>query len=721
MNEREKQLKVTKTIILHGGDERQKRDEILDYFFATYDLYEKLFETLTEEAYFMRADRLRHPLIFYFGHTATFYVNKMTLAKLLPGRLNSEFESLFAIGVDEMSWDDLLVDGYVWPPLEDVRRYRAEVREKVGDAIRTCSLSLPISWDDPIWSVLMGIEHERIHLETSAVLIRQLPLRVLSGTADGFWNRYEGVEPSSASSFVPTNELLSASEESKKMILGRPVGHDVYGWDTDYGSQKSTVPPFRASKFLVSNGEFLEFVQSGGYCDEANWSEEGKGYLTFRKKEENCHPLFWVPDRDSYRLRLMLEEVDMPWDWPVEVNYLEAKAFCNWIGVKSGKKIRLPMEDEYHVLRSEIPLDQHTWEKAPGNINLEYYCSSTPVNLFPPTSRGFHDVVGNVWQHTETPVDAFPGFRVHPYYDDFSVPTYDLQHNVIVGGSWISTGNEATLHARYAFRRHFYQFAGFRYVETDRPIEIRTSAYENDEVVNDYNEFHYGPEYLGVENFAKAVAGVALRASKNRPQRRALDLGCAVGRSVFELAKEFDYVLGLDFSARFIRSALNLKEKGSLSYKIRAEGDLMEKKTVSLLDFGLDESKDRSEFFQADACNLDPRYGNYDLVLAANLVDRLYNPSIFLGMIHDRIVIGGLLVLSCPYSWSEEHTPKERWIGGFVDEKGKEVKTLDGLKDHLSAHFRLVGKPVDLPFVLRETSRKFQYNVVEITVWERFA
>ena len=720
MSESEKKLKVTKTICLQGGNEREKRQEILEYFYATYDLYEKLFEPLSDEAFFMRADRLRHPLVFYFGHTATFYVNKMTLAKLLPGRLNPEFESLFAIGVDEMSWDDLLGDDYVWPPLEDVRRYRAEVREKVGHAIQTCSFSVPITWEDPIWSVLMGIEHERIHLETSAVLIRQLPLRVLSGNANGFWNIFPAESPSRT---LPTNELITVMDEPKEVTLGRPVGHDVYGWDTDYGTQKSTVPPFQASKFLVSNGEFLEFVQSGGYCDETNWSEEGKRYLNFKKKEDHCQPLFWVSDgHGSFRLRLMLEVIDMPWDWPVEVNYLEAKAFCNWLGTKTGKKLRLPTEDEYHVLRSQISTDQHTWDKAPGNINMEYYCSSTPVDLFPPTSGGFHDVIGNVWQHTETPVDAFPGFRVHPYYDDFSVPTYDLQHNLIVGGSWVSTGNEATLHARYAFRRHFYQFAGLRYIETDRPIEIRTSAYENDEIVNEYNEFHYGPEYLDVENFAKAVANVALRASKDRPQRRALDLGCAVGRSVFELAREFDYVLGLDFSARFIRSALNLKENGSLSYKIRAEGDLMEQKTVSLEGYGLEEYKERCEFFQADACNLDPRYDDFDLVLAANLVDRLYNPSLFLGMVHERIKIGGLLVVSCPYSWSEEHTPKERWIGGFVDgETGKEIKSFDGLKDRLSTHFRLVGKPVDVPFVLRETSRKFQYNVVEIAVWERFA
>jgi formylglycine-generating enzyme required for sulfatase activity len=57
-------------------------------------------------------------------------------------------------------------------------------------------------------------------------------------------------------------------------------------------------------------------------------------------------------------------------------------------------------------------------------------------------------VIGNVWQHTETPTMPFNGFRTHPIYDDFSVPTFDTRHNMIMGGSWISTGNEATRHAR---------------------------------------------------------------------------------------------------------------------------------------------------------------------------------------------------------------------------------------------------------------------------------
>ena len=79
----------------------------------------------------------------------------------------------------------------------------------------------------------------------------------------------------------------------------------------------------------------------------------------------------------------------------------------------------------------------------------------------------FYDIVGNVWQWTESGIDGFNGFSVHPLYDDFSTPTFDGKHNLIKGGSWISSGNEAMRHSRYAFRRHFFQHAGFRYVVSD--------------------------------------------------------------------------------------------------------------------------------------------------------------------------------------------------------------------------------------------------------------
>ena len=82
--------------------------------------------------------------------------------------------------------------------------------------------------------------------------------------------------------------------------------------------------------------------------------------------------------------------------------------------------------------------------------------------MFPSNARGFHDTSGNVWQWVEDHFNGLPGFRTHAFYDDFSSPTFDGKHNVILGGSWISTGDEASVFARYAFRRHFFQHCGFR-------------------------------------------------------------------------------------------------------------------------------------------------------------------------------------------------------------------------------------------------------------------
>ena len=102
-------------------------------------------------------------------HTATFFINKLLLAGVIEQRINPLFESMFAIGVDEMSWDDLNDARYDWPAVEAVKAYRHSAREVVDRVIRTQPLSLPIGWNDPWWIILMGVEHERIHLETSFV------------------------------------------------------------------------------------------------------------------------------------------------------------------------------------------------------------------------------------------------------------------------------------------------------------------------------------------------------------------------------------------------------------------------------------------------------------------------------------------------------------------------------------------------------------------------
>ncbi len=156
-----------RTPLLDGSDAELKREEIRRYFHTTFDRYEQLFETLAQdEAYFRKPIALRHPLIFYLGHTATFFINKLIISSLIKERINPRFESMFAVGVDEMSWDDLSDAHYDWPSVVEVMAYRDKVRAAIDALISHIPLSLPINWSNPWWAILMGIEHERIHLET---------------------------------------------------------------------------------------------------------------------------------------------------------------------------------------------------------------------------------------------------------------------------------------------------------------------------------------------------------------------------------------------------------------------------------------------------------------------------------------------------------------------------------------------------------------------------
>ena len=400
-------LKNTRTIILSVGNEDEKRAEILEYFLKTYALDEQLYDHLASDAtFYLRAEPLRHPLIFYFGHTAAFYINKLSMARLIDRRINPAYESMFAIGVDEMSWDDLDAKNYAWPSVDEVRAYRREVRELVAGVIGSLPLTLPITWDAPFWAIMMGIEHQRIHLETSSVIMRRLPIEEVRPLA--------GWEPCPVIGAALENSLLSVS--GGKVVLGKGKEHPLYGWDNEFGRRQSEVWDFTASKYLVSNGEYLGFVEDAGYQKEQYWTEEGRRWLQFTVAR---HPLFWREEAGGYRVRTLAGIIDMPWNWPVEVNYLEAKAFCNWLAEKKGAKIRLPSEDQWYRLRDlhNIP-DQPYWEKAPGNINLEHWASSCPVDYF--RFGDFYDIIGNVWQWTETPITGFDGFAVHPWYDDFS-------------------------------------------------------------------------------------------------------------------------------------------------------------------------------------------------------------------------------------------------------------------------------------------------------------
>ncbi|WP_200415088.1 5-histidylcysteine sulfoxide synthase [Arcobacter sp. FWKO B] len=610
---------LTKNISLYGTDIEVKRDEIKEYFLRTYELYEKLYDIFVDNSvYYTQPEPLRHKLIFYFGHTATFYINKLIIGRYIQNRVNPTYESIFAIGVDEMSWDDLNNSNYNWPDVNEVKEYRTKVKQVVLEYIENCDFTLPINWDSPMWVILMGIEHERIHLETSSVLHRQLDIKYVKKSE--IFKEY--IEYKNA----PINELLFV--KGSLVRLGRDKKSDFYGWDNEYGSYMHEVEDFKASKYLVSNQEFMDFVLDGGYENDEYWSDEG---LRWRDYKQVKHPHFWVQDGNNYKYRTMTQIVDMPWSYPVEVNFLEAEAFCKYLSKKTNKNIILPSEAQWHRLSEYCGLEYNKDYSLQGiaNINLEYNCSSVSVDKF--AHGDFFDVIGNVWQWTTTPIDQFTGFEVHPLYDDFSVPTFDTRHNIIKGGSWISTGNEVLLSSRYAFRRHFFQHAGFRYIEVEQLI-LNAHEIEQGAFVLEEQKFYD-------EVFLKLNEVVNLDTIKN-----VLNIGCFYGGLVFDIhkANKNIAITGIDFTARNIMIAQ--KNLDTFRYE-------------------------NIEFWQGDSCNLKKHFSGYDLIILTNSFNEIYSLDHMIDDLILKLNPNGKLVFAFKSEFDQELVQKyinERNIESYI-------------------------------------------------------
>ena len=247
--------------------------------------------------------------------------------------------------------------------------------------------------------------------------------------------------------------------------------------------------------------------------------------------------------------------------------------------------------------------------------------------------------------------------------------------------------------------------------------------YETERALSEYLLFHYGsPEQAlpwpfgpaGALDYPVRCVSECLEMARLPARPRALDLGCAVGRSTFELARHCSEVIGIDYSHRFIEVAHHLQQHGSIPYAYVEEGRLTTPATAKV---PAEIHRDRVTFEQGDAQAMRPDLGTFDVLLMANLVDRLADPRRCLGSLPSLVRAGGQVILTTPCTWLEDYTARPHWLGGF-EENGRPVRTLQTLQALLAPHFTL-SRTLDLPFLIREHARKFQWSVAQATVWIR--
>jgi putative 4-mercaptohistidine N1-methyltranferase len=249
------------------------------------------------------------------------------------------------------------------------------------------------------------------------------------------------------------------------------------------------------------------------------------------------------------------------------------------------------------------------------------------------------------------------------------------------------------------------------------------NPYETDKLLGEYLLFHYGVANevlpwgggpVSALDYPVRCVSECVDVTALQSGARALDVGCAVGRSTFELARHCHEVIGIDYSRRFVEAAGILARDGVVPY-LRTDEGALKTRLVASVPAGV--QLERVKFECGDAEALRESLGSFDVVLAANLVDRLREPFKFLDRAASLVRSGGQLVITSPYTWLEEYTPPGHWLGGFI-ENGVVRTTLDGLTRSLSAHFTLTGTR-DLPFLIREHARKYQWSVAQASIWRR--
>ena len=244
------------------------------------------------------------------------------------------------------------------------------------------------------------------------------------------------------------------------------------------------------------------------------------------------------------------------------------------------------------------------------------------------------------------------------------------------------------------------------------------NTYETDELLHQYLVFHYGtaedqfPYTFGGSDaldFPKRCALEGPAQEAGLMQGRALDLGCAVGRSTFELARHYQEVIGIDYSHIFINAANSLKRDGFYMASRQDEGSVT---TNIELQVGTSIDRTRVSFEQGDALSIRDDIGQFDLVLACNLICRLKEPLHLIRRLADLVKPGGCLFMTTPFTWMESYTPKANWLGNGSED------SFDGLRMGLEPAFTL-DADWDMPFIIREHARKFQYSIAKASRWRR--
>jgi iron(II)-dependent oxidoreductase len=476
------------------------RHDLLDRISDARRRTDELFSIVRPDSLYDRPIAERHRIIFYVGHLEAFDWNLFHERVFGLKSFRPEYDHLFAFGIDPVGGGLPTDQPSDWPSLGDVREYVREARalldEKLSDALAGAATADGFSIS---MLINVAIEHRLMHAETLAYMLHQEPLerKVQVRELAHFDNSpvaHRSIEIPAGGVSLGLSRHSGAfgwDNEFEKHAIEIPAGgvslglsrqSGAFGWDNEFEKHAVDVPAFSMDRYPVTNQQYLEFMEAGGYKAREFWGDgESSQDWDWKSAQNISHPAFWKRDGDLWLYRTMFEEVPLPPDWPVYVSQAEAAAYARWAGKA------LPTEAEWQRAAYGTPFatsfgtsfgTQHGEERAYpwgsevpsqefGNFDFARW-SPAAVNAFPESRSAFgvEGLLGNGWEWTATEFQPYKGFEPFPFYRGYSADFFDGKHFVLKGGS----ARTAACMLRSTFRNWFqahYQFAytGFRCVK----------------------------------------------------------------------------------------------------------------------------------------------------------------------------------------------------------------------------------------------------------------
>jgi gamma-glutamyl hercynylcysteine S-oxide synthase len=387
----------------------------------------QIFALLAPEAFDMRPIPLRHPLRFYEGHLSSFNFGMLLQSGFVRNDPEPELTRLFARGIDPLDTsaaDKLTIQR--WPERPSVADYIARVDGEMARAFE--------SEVNPVY-LHTAIEHEEMHQETLMYLIHRVPYE--------FKRTPPNVQSQRGTASSPASWIKI---EGGSIQIGADRGSIPFGWDNEFPQMQADVAPFQIASRKVSNGDFLEFVEAGGYENEKLWTEAA--WQSIREANLSAPP-FWSRRGGEWLYDGLFESMPLPLEWPVYLSHIEALAFARWSGC------RLPSEAEWHCAfeHGATPQAEHD--------NFDFVAwNPTPVSG---SDGDLGQLVGNGWEWTSSPFAGFPGFEPFPHYPGYSADFFDGLHFVLKGASPVTPAALVRTSFRNWFQDQYrYAYTAFR-------------------------------------------------------------------------------------------------------------------------------------------------------------------------------------------------------------------------------------------------------------------